>query len=142
MTTEAPRVLFLCTHNSARSQMAEALLRRHGGHRYQACSAGLEPTAVHPLTRRVLEEIGIDTGDLQAKGINAFLGKTQVNLAIVVCAQEDSCPRVYPFANRTLYWPFDDPAAASGTPDEQLAVFRRVRDEIADRVRRFVLEGV
>jgi arsenate reductase (thioredoxin) len=142
MTTEAPRILFLCTHNSARSQMAEALLRRHGGHRYQACSAGLEPTAVHPLTRRVLEEVGLDTHDLQAKGISAFLGKVPVKLAIVVCAQEDSCPRVYPFANRTLYWPFDDPAAASGTPDEQLAVFRRVRDEIADRVRRFVLEGV
>lgn len=140
---EKPRVLFLCTHNSARSQMAEALLRRHGGHRFEACSAGLNPTEVHPLTRRVLEEVGIETGDLRVKGINTFLGKVPIKLAIVVCAPEDEqCPRVYPFATRTLYWPFDDPAEGAGSPEEQLAVFRRVRDEIASRVRRFVLEGV
>ncbi len=109
----------------------------------RALPAGLEPTEVHPLTRRVLEEVGIDTGNPYAKGVDAFLGKVNVRLAIVVCARDqESCPRVFPFASRTLYWPFDDPAEATGTPEQRLAVFRRVRDEIASRVGRFVLEGV
>ena len=139
---ETVRVLFLCTHNSARSQMAEAFLRRYGGPGFEAFSAGLAPTSVHPFTRRVLEEVGIDTGDLRAKGVNAFLGKTSITVAIVVCEPEDEgCPRVYPFAARTLYWPFKDPVDAAGSPEEQLAVFRRVRDEIANRIRRFLMEG-
>ena len=142
-STEKPRVLFLCTHNAARSQMAEALLRRHGGHRFETCSAGLEPTEIHPLTCRVLEEIGIDASGLRAKGISLFLGKVPIRYAVVVCERADrSCPKVYPFAAHTLYWPFEDPAEAEGSPEDRLAVFRRVRDEIAGRVRRFVLEGV
>jgi arsenate reductase len=123
--------------------MAEALLRRHGGHRFEACSAGLEPTEVHPLTRRVLEEIGIDTSDLRAKGINEFLGKVPIRYAVIVCERASrSCPNVYPFATHVLHCPFEDPAEAEGSLEERLAVFRRVRDEIAARVRRFVLEGV
>ena len=141
--TEKPRILFLCTHNAARSQMAEALLRRHDGHRFEAASAGLEPTEVHPLTRRVLQEIDIDVSGLRAKGINESLGKVPVRYAIIVCERANrSCPNVYPFATHGLYWPFEDPAEAEGSPEERLAVFRRVRDEIADRIRRFVLEGV
>jgi arsenate reductase len=141
--TGKPRVLFLCTHNAARSQMAEALLQRHAGHRFEACSAGLEPTEVHPLTRRVLEEIDIDVSGLRAKGLNEFLGKSSIRYAIIVCEREDErCPRVYPFTAHTLYWPFEDPVAAEGSVEERIAVFRRVRDQIADRVRRFVLEGV
>ena len=140
--TEKPRILFLCTHNAARSQMAEALLRHHGGDRFEAYSAGLEPTELHPLTRRVLEEADIDPTELRAKGMNEFMGKTRVRYAIVVCERaNEQCPRVYPFATQTLFWPFEDPGEAKGSTEEQLAVFRRVRDQIAARVRRFVLEG-
>jgi arsenate reductase len=141
--SERPRVLFLCTHNSARSQMAESFLRHYGRGRFEACSAGLEPTQVHPLARQVLEDVGIDSLELHAKAVNAFLAKVSVNVAIVVCATaHESCPRLFPFAKRTLYWPFDDPAAATGTAAEKLAAFRRVRDEIETRVRRFLAEGV
>lgn len=131
-----PCVLFLCTHNSARSQMAEALLRHLAGDRYRACSAGTEPTDVHPLTRRVLEEIGIDTTPLHSKGLDAMLGRANVRTAIVVCAQAaESCPRLYPFAREILQWPFDDPSRVGGSDELQLAAFRRTRDEIASRLR-------
>lgn len=134
--TEKPRVLFVCTHNAARSQMAEAFLRKHAGERFEASSAGFEPTEVHPLTRAVLAEVGIDATDLHAKGLREFLAKVPVRHAIIVCAQaEEQCPKIYPFAGETLYWAFDDPAALEGSPELQLAKFRGIRDEIEARVR-------
>ena len=135
--TDRPCVLFLCTHNAARSQIAEALLRRLAGDRYRACSAGMEPTDVHPMTRRVLEEVGIDTRDLRSKGIDQMLGKAPVRTAIVVCSQAaaEACPRLYPFAGEVLQWPFDDPARVQGSEELQLAAFRRTRDEIDARLR-------
>lgn len=135
MTTEKPRVLFVCTHNAARSQMAEALLRKHAGDRFEATSAGFEPTDVHPLTREVLAEVGIDGSDLSAKGLREFLAKRAVRHAIIVCAQaEAQCPKIYPFAAETLYWAFDDPAGLESSPELQRAKFRRVRDEIDARI--------
>ena len=90
---------------------------------------------VHPLTRRVLQELGIDASGLRAKGIRLFLGKVPIRYAVVVCERANrSCPKVYPFAARTLYWPLEDPAEAEGSREDRLAVFRRVRDEIAGRV--------
>jgi arsenate reductase len=131
-----PCVLFLCTHNSARSQIAEALLRHHAGDRFSACSAGVEPTAVHPMTKRVLEEIGIDTSPLRAKPLSRLLGRISPRYAIVVCAQAaESCPRLYPFALTVLQWPFDDPSRVQGSEELQLAAFRRTRDEIDARLR-------
>lgn len=132
-----PCVLFLCTHNAARSQMAGALLRRLASDRYRACSAGMEPTDVHPMTRWVLEEVGIDTRDLRSKGIDQILGKAPVRTAIVVCAQaaSEACPRLYPFAAEVLQWPFDDPSRVQGSEELQLAAFRRTRDEIDARLR-------
>jgi arsenate reductase (thioredoxin) len=136
---DRPRVLFVCTHNAARSQMAEAILRQVAGDQFEACSAGFAPTEVHPLTIRALTEIGVDTKGLRAKAVRDFLGKEAVKYAVIVCQQdEESCPRVYLFATRTLYWAFDDPSAAPGTPDDQLAAFRRVRDEIDCRIREWV----
>lgn len=133
---ERPRVLFICVHNAARSQMAEALLRKHAGDRFDAVSAGLEPTEVHPLTRVVLADVGVDASALHAKGIGDFLAKVAIRHAIIVCARaEAECPKIYPFASETLYWAFDDPAALEGSPQLQLAKFRRVRDEIDARVR-------
>lgn len=122
--------------------MAEALLRHYGGQRFDACSAGLEPTEVHPLTREVLAEMDIDASQAVAKGVQEFLGKASVRYAIIVCERANqSCPRVFPFATQTLFWPFEDPAEVIGGPSEQLAAFRRVRDEIASRIRRFVFDG-
>ncbi len=130
-----PLVLFLCTANSARSQMAEAILRDRAGDRFEAASAGLTPTRVHPLTLRVLDEAGIDTAGLRSKSSAEFLGKVAVRWAVIVCDKAaQHCPRVYPFASRTLYWPFEDPAAAEGTNDERLEKFREVRDQIASRI--------
>jgi len=134
-----PCVLFLCTHNAARSQIAEALLRYHAGDRYGACSAGVEPTEVHPLTRAVLEEVGIGATALRSKPIAEFLGRTRVRTAIVVCAQAaESCPRLFPFTTELLQWPFDDPSRVEGSPELQLAAFRRTRDAIDSRLREWL----
>lgn len=129
------RVLFLCTHNAARSQMAEAFLRKHGGERFDVASAGLEPTAVHPSTVRVMNEVGLDIAGERAKGLDAFLGKATVQIAIIVCENaQKNCPRIFPFAMQRLYWPFEDPAEAKGTEAEQLQKFRNVRDQIEARI--------
>ena len=134
-------VLFLCTHNAARSQMAEALLRHLAGDRFEVYSAGLEPTVVHTLTRQVLAEAGIDVGGLQAKGVNEFLGKASVRYAIVVCTEAEwQCPRLFPFAVGNMRWPFEDPMQATGTEAERLAAFRRVRDVIEARLRSWLQE--
>jgi arsenate reductase len=136
-----PLVLFICVHNAARSQMAEALLRKHAGDRFEVASAGLEPTEVHPLTQAVLAEVGIDTSAQHAKGIGEFLAKVPVRHAIVVCGQAEAlCPKIYPFAGEVLKWAFDDPASSEGSPDVQLAKFRRVRDEIDARLHRWLRE--
>lgn len=136
MSSGKPVVLFLCTGNSARSQMAEALLRHHSGDRFDAHSAGLEPkSAVHPMALRALEEIGVSTEGLRPKPSRDYLGKVAVSDAIIVCSRaNDSCPHVYPFALRTHYWPFEDPAACDGPEHEQLEKFREVRDAIDARL--------
>ena len=134
-------VLFLCTGNSARSQMAETLLRRHAGDRFDAFSAGLEPRAIHPLTLQVLAEIGIDTGGLRSKDVHEFLGKMVVHHAIVVCAKaQQKCPHVYPFALECIFWPFEDPAAFEGTDEQKLEKFREVRDQIDERIQTWIKE--
>jgi arsenate reductase len=133
---DKPCVLFLCTHNSARSQIAEALLRHRAGDRYRACSAGVESGQVHPMTLRVLQEAGIDASGLESKGLDTVLGKAKVQTAIVVCAQAaEACPRLYPFAREVLQWSFDDPSRIEGSDELRLAAFRRTRDEIDARLR-------
>ena len=141
MSDERERVLFLCTGNSARSQMAEALLRHHAGTRFQVDSAGLSPRPIHPHTIQVLREVGLDVSGLRPKGLEEFLGKATVSYAVIVCDKaQASCPRLYPFATKSLYWPFEDPAGFEGTESERLAKFRAVRDEIDDRIRRWLVE--
>jgi arsenate reductase len=136
MAVDKPCVLFLCTHNSARSQLAEALLRHRASDRYRACSAGVEPGHVHPMTLRVLEEAGVSTAGLRSKGLETLLGKATVHTAIVVCAQAaEACPRLYPFAREVLQWPLDDPSCVQGPEELQLAAFRRIRDEIDAKLR-------
>ena len=111
---EKPRVLFLCTGNSARSQMAEALLRIMAGNHFEVHSAGLEPTVIHPMTVKVLEEIGIDTSQQYAKPLTTYLGKTHFSYLITVCSKaEERCP-FFPGLSQRMHWPFDDPAAFEG----------------------------
>ena len=128
-------VLFLCAHNAARSQMAEALLRKHAGDRFDVMSAGLEPTTIHPLTVRVLSEDGMDISGHRAKGLDGILGKQTFQFAVFVCERtQQNCPHVYPFALQRLSWPFEDPAAAQGSAEEQLQKFREIRDQIEARL--------
>lgn len=136
-----PAVLFLCTGNSARSQMAEALLRHHAGDRFEVYSAGLEPKGIHPLTVRVMEELGISLKDHRSKSLEEYLGKLPVRYAITVCENaEQQCPRLWPFAVNRLSWRFPDPAAAEGTEAERLQCFRQTRDGIDRRIQQWLAE--
>jgi arsenate reductase len=130
------RVIFVCTGNSARSQMAEALLRREGGNRFEVVSAGVDPRGVNSLTIKVLAEVGLDISRARSKPVTEFLGQP-FDYVITVCDRaRESCP-VFPGGATTLHWGFDDPAEATGSEEQRLAVFRRVLGEIAGRVRTF-----
>jgi arsenate reductase len=132
-----PRVLFLCVHNSARSQMAEGLLRARAGDRFEAFSAGNVATEVRPLAIRAMAELGIDISGQYSK-TTADLGGQRFDYAVTVCDESrEACP-YYANAAQQIHWAFDDPSAAPGTDDEQLATYRRVRDEIATRIDEFV----
>jgi arsenate reductase (thioredoxin) len=136
---DKPAVLFLCTGNSARSQMAEALLRQLAGDRFEAHSAGLQPSAVHPLTREVMNEIGVDMSGHRSKGVEEFLGKLTRGFVVFVCDRaETSCPATWPGLVTRLSWPFDDPAACRGTGEERIQKFREVRDEIEERIKQWL----
>jgi arsenate reductase len=133
--TARRKVLFLCTGNSARSQMAEALLNHLAGDRFQAHSAGLEPKGVHPMTLQVLEEIDVDASKHTSKHVRDYLGKEVFADLITVCDHADeNCPTVFPGVQRRYHWGFEDPAAATGTEDERIAKFRKVRDQIKARI--------
>jgi arsenate reductase len=138
MTTEPIRVLFVCTGNSARSVMAEALLRHHGGDRFEVHSAGTEPKGVNPLTLRVLSEAGIDASFARSKSVAEFLGQS-FDYVVTVCDHaRQTCP-VFPGVHESLHWGYEDPAAAEGTDEERMAVFRSVFIQMAERVRQFAL---
>jgi arsenate reductase (thioredoxin) len=129
------RVLFLCTGNSARSQMAEAFLRKYAGDRFEAHSAGLEPREVNPFTVQVMRERGIDISRQTSKGVDTYLGKVLFQHLITVCDDADkNCPTVWPGVNQRMHWSFEDPAAFEGTEGEKLAKFREIRDKIEQRL--------
>jgi arsenate reductase len=135
--TMTSRVLFLCTHNSARSQMAEGLLRSLGGDRYLALSAGTVATAVRPEAVEVMREIGIDIGAQASKTMERFLGEP-LDWLITVCDQaREACP-VLPGVAHQLHWSIEDPAAATGPEEDRLAAFRAARDDLALRIRDFL----
>jgi arsenate reductase len=137
---EKPRVLFLCTGNSARSQMAEALLRKMAGNHFEVHSAGLEPTVIHPMTIRVLEEIGVDASQQYAKPLTTYLGNTHFSYLITVCSKaEERCP-FFPGMGQRLHWPFEDPAAFEGSDKEKLDYFRAIRDQIQARIQQWLSE--
>ena len=131
--TEKARVLFLCTHNSARSQMAEGLLRHLAGDRFEVMSAGTEATHVRPLAIRAMDEIGVDISGQESKTLERYLGEP-FDYVITVCDDaNEACP-YFPGATNRLHWSLPDPSAAKGTEEERLEVFRSVRDALRDRV--------
>jgi arsenate reductase (thioredoxin) len=138
--TEKTRVLFLCTHNSARSQMAEGLLRDLAGDQFEVMSAGTEATRVRPLAVRAMEEIGVDISGHESKTLDRYLDQP-FDYVITVCDDaNEACP-FFPGAQSRLHWSFDDPSRAEGSDEERLEVFRRVRDGIKDRVQAELVNG-
>jgi arsenate reductase len=138
--TEKARVLFLCTHNSARSQMAEGLLRHLAGHRFEAYSAGTEATHVRPLAIRAMDEIGVDISGQESKTLERYLGEPFDHVITVCDDANEACP-FFPGAKSRLHWSLLDPSAAEGTEEERLAVFRSVRDALRDRVQAELVDG-
>ena len=134
------RVLFLCTHNSARSQMAEGLLRYLAGDRFEAMSAGTEATHVRPLAIRAMEEIGIDISGQESKTLDRYLQEPFDSVITVCDDANEACP-FFPGAQSRLHWSFEDPSKAEGSEEERLEAFRRVRDGIRDRVQAELVNG-
>ena len=132
------RVLFVCTGNSARSIMAEALLRHHGGDEFEVHSAGTEPRRVNPLTLKVLEDSGIDASSARSKSVNEYLGQ-HFDYVVTVCDEARQVCPVFPGVHESLHWGYEDPSEATGTDEEKLAVFRRVFVQLAERVRQFAI---
>ena len=131
-------VLFICTHNSARSQMAEGLLRNLGGDAFDVYSAGTEATNVRPLAIRVMNELGIDISQQQSKTLSRYLNEHFDEVITVCDAAAEACP-IFPNATHMLHWSFEDPSKATGSEEEQLTVYRRVRDEIRTRIEQELL---
>lgn len=136
-------VLFLCIHNSARSQMAEGLLRACGGAGYEALSAGTESRGIHPLATAVMAEPGIDitaTAGYRSKSLEEYIGQP-IDMVVTVCGEvAEACP-FFPGARRQLHWGFPDPSVATGSEAGCLTVFRRVRDTIAQRLAAALADG-
>ncbi|MBN2484055.1 MAG: arsenate reductase ArsC [Candidatus Omnitrophica bacterium] len=136
------KVLFVCIHNSARSQIAEAFLNRLGGDRFYAESAGLEPGTVNPLVVQVMKEIGVDISQNKAKSVFDFYtqGK-RYNYVITVCdgANSQRCP-VFPGIAKRLHWGFEDPAGLSGSDQEKLKTIRKIRDHIKEKIEKFIIQ--
>ncbi len=138
---DKPNILFLCTGNTARSQMAEAFLKKYASDRFEVFSAGYEPKEINPLTRKVMSEKGFDLSGQHSKGVGEFLGKMDFRYLIVVCElAEKTCPKTFPGVLFRLFWPFDDPAATQGTEEERLVKFREVRDQIDQRIQLWLKE--
>jgi arsenate reductase len=134
---ERKPVLILCTGNSARSQMAEGLLRHLAGDRFEVESAGVAPTRVRPEAITVMSEIGVDISTQRSKSVDEFLGQAFAYVITVCDNANEQCP-VFPANTKRLHWSFADPAAAQGDEQARLAVFRRVRDEIAEQLHIFI----
>ena len=133
------RVLFICTHNSARSQMAEGLLRQLGNGRFEVFSAGTEATFVRPLAIKAMAELGIDISKQQSKKLDRYLEEPFDDVITVCDTAAETCP-IFPGAAHRRHWSFEDPSKATGSEDEQLAVYRRVRDEIRSRIEQELLK--
>jgi len=139
---EKTKVLFLCTHNAARSQMAEAFLKKLAGDRFEVFSAGYELKEIDPQAQKVMAEAGLDLSEQRSKSVKEFMGKMTVDYLIIVCEKtEENCPIIFPGFRYRMYWPFEDPVAFVGSEEAKLAKFREVRDQIAARIRLWLRES-
>jgi arsenate reductase len=138
---KSKKVLFLCTTNSCRSQMAEGILRAAGGNGFEVHSAGAKPTLVHPLTDKVMAEAGVDISKQNSKSVSQFQGE-EFDYVMTLCGDNarEVCPAFIGRAEHRLHWDFPDPAEAKGSEEEKLEVFRKVRDQTRTRVEGFVKE--
>jgi len=135
------RVLFLCTGNSARSQMAEAFLRKYAGNYFEAHSAGLEPKGINPFTIQVMQEKGIDISNQTSKGIDTYLGKVLFQYLVTVCDDaEKNCPTIWPGVNTRMHWSFEDPAAFQSSDEAKLEKFRQIRDMLEEKIKSWLSE--
>jgi arsenate reductase (thioredoxin) len=135
------KVLFLCVGNSARSQIAEAFLKKYGGDDFDAYSAGTEPTGIHLFTERVMDEAGVSLIGQYSKSVTEYMGKVHFAYLITLCDEaEKSCPITFPGIAQRLHWAFEDPAAIVGSEGEKLAKFREVRDRIEQRIKGWLAE--
>jgi arsenate reductase (thioredoxin) len=130
------RILFLCTGNSARSQMAEAFVRKYASDRFEAHSAGLEPKGLNSFTIKVMEEIGIDISGQTSKSVDTYLGNTNFQYLVTVCDDADkNCPTGWPGVQKRMHWSFQDPATAEGSEEEKLQKFREIRDLMEEKIK-------
>jgi arsenate reductase len=134
------KVLFLCTGNSARSQMAEAFLRKYAGDEYEAYSAGIRPLGIAPYTIRVMEEVGISLEGHGSKLVDEYIGKKDFDYLITVCANAEKQCLVFPGAGERIHWDLDDPVGQLGTEEEKLQKFREVRDQIDKLIQEWLSE--
>ncbi len=135
------KVLFLCTGNSARSILGEALLHHYASDNFEAYSAGLEPKGINPYTVRVLAEMGIDTRAQRSKDVREFLGRVHFAHLITVCGHaEENCPTAFLGVSKHIHWPLEDPAKFEGSDEAKLAKFRDVRDQIALLIQQWLVE--
>jgi len=141
MTDSQKTVLILCTGNSCRSQMAQVIWQDLGQGDWQAISAGSDPSGyVHPLAITAIEELGLSTEGLRSKKVDEFYER-KIDLAVTVCDNAKAACRVMPGVCLTLHWPFEDPADATGTDDEKMAQFRKIRDQIKTKIKDFLQES-
>jgi arsenate reductase len=139
MSDKKIRVLFLCKHNKARSQMAEALLKARAGDRFEVKSAGFNPQPVMPAVVEAMAEMGIDIADHPSTDVKQYIGKTYFGYVIIVCKRDElDCPRTFPVPGKLLNWEFDDPAAFTGTEEEILAQTIWVRDEMDAKIQEWI----
>lgn len=132
------KVIFLCTGNSARSQIAESLLKKYASEHFDVYSAGFDPKPINPFAVNVMQELGVDLSSHYSKDLKQFLGKTHFGIIITLCAKgEQNCP-TFPGVSTRLYWPFEDPAQFQGTNHEKIAKFREIRDLIDLKIKEFL----
>jgi arsenate reductase len=137
---EKTKVIFLCSHNSARSQMAEAFLRKYADDHFKVYSAGFELEPIHPYVMEVMKELGYDLSGHYPKDLRQYLGKERFGIIITVCEHaERDCP-TFPGVSTRLYWPFEDPVVYQGNDEQKLAKFREVRNKIDEQIKTWLKE--